>query len=223
MGGAHRVDRTLAICLEGRADVDEKQDTSRGRGQGRSWTVNAMLAGRLSLTMASILIQRLTFSHQALLSAVLSRLGRLGFGFTELGASKDFELASLMLRISIGCQSPNALNRSGSKKQKVSFLCRVWKQMVQHRGPPGKAPVAKTTSWFNVGAGGEVMFPYPCWQGGSKAGKKSTPPFPRRDFPHCTCHSCLSSIFQNLVTWPHLATGDGGKCSVYQTTVFSAF
>lgn len=204
MGGAHRVDRTLAICLEGRADVDEKRDTSRGRGQGRSWTVNAMLAGRLSLTMASILIQRLTFSHQALLSAVLSRLGRLGFGFTELGASKDFELASLMLRISIGCQSPNALNRSGSKKQKVSFLCRVWKQMVQHRGPPGKAPVAKTTSWFNVGAGGEVMFPYiPLPAGRKQGGEKKYTPLSKERFS--TLHMPLLPLF-HFPELSHMAT-----------------
>lgn len=147
------------------------------RGQGCSRSMNEMLVVRLPLMTADILIHHLTFSHQALLSDLTSRLGRLGFDFTELGTSKDFESASLMLRISIGCQPLNTLNRSGSNKQKVSFLCIVWKQMVQHRDPPGKAPIAKTTSWFNVGAGGEVIFPYLCQQGGSKMGKKVHLPF----------------------------------------------
>lgn len=68
----------------------------------------------------------------------------------------------------------------------------------------------------SVGGGGEALCPHPSQQEACRVEIKVHPFLSRRDFANCTHHSCFSPISQNLLTWPHLATGKDRKCTFYQ-------
>lgn len=88
--GAYWVEPTQAIGLEGRALVRSGMGSKQGKTrQCCSWLMNMTPSVPLPLMMANVPIPHLNLLHQAVLSDLTFRLGRLGFAYRDLGASKD--------------------------------------------------------------------------------------------------------------------------------------